>query len=128
MSKGRPGRPLTHQCGEWTWNHEHLLTKVELPLDTDPDGCHMWMGAISPGGPLYGARKNNQPQMTQASRLIYMAEYGEEIADKSLRRTCNNIYCVRPSHMEKVPNHRLGYKSASGRVLTQYRGRDHDAS
>lgn len=123
MPKGRPRLEPTHQAGEWAWNRENLMNKVEFPLLTDPEGCWMWMGSISPSGPIYGARKNKRPQMTQAARLIYTQETGLDIADKSLYRTCSNPYCVRPDHMELKPNGRRGLKRRQ--ILAQYRGRDH---
>lgn len=122
MPKGRRALPITHEFAEWSWNRENLMSKVELPLITDPQGCWMWMGSISPGGPLYGARKNKRVQMTQAARLIYMQEMGVDIRDSSLYRSCENPYCVRPDHMILKPNGRRGFKRKQ--ELKQYRGRN----
>jgi hypothetical protein len=121
----KPRLPITHQFNEWSWNKENLMSKVEFPLEQDPMGCWMWLGSISPSGPIYGARKNGQPQMTQAARIIYQQEQGIDISNYGLYKTCNNPYCVRPDHQELKPNSRRGFKHRP-RPLEQYRGRDHD--
>lgn len=83
------------QIGLWRWNSELVLSKVDK---TDELSCWEWQGAQSPAAPLFGARKNNRPQMTQAARILYREYYNEDCEDKEVTHSCGNKNCMNPSH------------------------------
>jgi hypothetical protein len=108
------GRPLgyspgvglthTHHVGEWAWNSPLLHSKIKVKK-----GCWEWLGAKGPSGNLFGAYKNNRPQMTQPNRLLYMEMTDESAADISVYMSCQNKNCCNPAHFEVLPNKVKGY-------------------
>lgn len=85
------------RIGMWTWNSELVLSKVNKKGKND---CWEWLGAQSPAAPLFGARKNNKPQMTQAARILYREYYNEDCEEKEVAHDCGNKNCMNPSHWE----------------------------
>lgn len=85
------------QIGQWTWNSSNVLSKVDR---SDINGCHPWLGSQSPSAPLFGARKNNKAQMTQATRILYREIYNEDCEDIEITHSCGNKNCMNPSHWE----------------------------
>ena len=81
--------------GQWTWNSELVRSKVDR---SDTHGCHPWLGSQSPSAPLFGARKNNRPQMTQAARILYREIYNEDCEDKEITHSCGNRNCMNERH------------------------------
>lgn len=99
------GRTHTHRMGAWTWNSPLLHSKIKKHR-----GCWEWLGAQGPSGNLFGAYKNNKPQMTQPNRLIYMEETGESADDVAIYMSCQNKNCCNFLHFEVQPNRVKGYK------------------
>lgn len=105
----RPGRPrgyspgktrkITHELGIWSWNHDRLYSKIQQTAS-----CWHWLGAKNDWNNLFGAYKNDHPQMVQANRIIYMDAYGEDITHWAVSPRCQNKSCCRPDHFELVPN------------------------
>ena len=79
----------------WTWNSELVLSKVDKGNQWD---CWEWTGAQSPAAPLFGARKNNRPQMTQAARILYREYYNEDCEEREITHDCGNKNCMNPDH------------------------------
>lgn len=88
--------------GAWTWKPDLLWSKV---VRAGEDECWSWQGAVSPHANLFGGKKNGKPQMSQASRFIWMDHTGEDIQDREVIHTCGNRYCTNFSHMLSRPNH-----------------------
>jgi hypothetical protein len=95
-----------HQ-GEWSWNQRKLLSKIVTPAD--PDACTEWLGAMSPTGALFGARKNSKPQMSQVRRFVWMAENKQTADHLSITLSCGNQACCNSRHFVLAPNKRNGY-------------------
>lgn len=84
------------QIGMWAWNSELVLSKVDKKSDLE---CWPWMGgSISPGAPLFGARKNGRAQMTQAARILYREYYNEDCEEKEVAHECGSKLCMNPAH------------------------------
>jgi len=88
--------------GEWAWDPDLVLGKIK---SGKADECWGWSGAQSPHSNLVGARKNGRAQMTQAARLIWMTQTGQDVADLEVRHTCGNRFCTNFKHMFTRPNH-----------------------
>jgi len=104
---GRPKyteNPDYKHIGAWSWNDKILWTHVEVDLDTTK--CWLWDGSMSPTGALLGAWKNEVQQMTQARRLVYMSETGEDVTPYQITMTCQNQSCCNPNHFELKPTNR----------------------
>lgn len=104
--KGR-SRPktgnLTHEIGAWAWNSNLLHSKINKTTD---DECWSWTGASNDWSNLFGARKNDVPQMTQVNRLLQMEITGEPIDDIAVKMKCRNKKCCNPNHFTTGPNYR----------------------
>lgn len=98
-------RKITHEIGEWSWNHDNLKSKI-LPGANFSD-CSSWKGSTGPETHLYGGFKNGVPQMTQARRLYWMGERDADISDYRVTMRCHNSYCMNLEHMELAPNLKL---------------------
>lgn len=99
-------RVMTHQVAEWTWNHDKLLSK--LVKGQHLDDCWQWLGSQGPQGNLFGAYKRKesgeyQAQMTQANRLMAMAETGEDLTGQCVFMRCGNRHCSNPRHFVIQP-------------------------
>lgn len=93
--------------GSWEWNDELLWSKV---VEKAPDECWDWTGSRGPFSVLFGAKKNGRRQMTQATRLLAMSHFAEDLDHSEIRHTCHNRWCCNPAHFEILPNHLLYYK------------------
>ena len=103
----------TTTVGDWQWNDELFHSKYILEAAT---GCHLWQGAMTKNGPLFGVAKTNKVrQMTQATRVAYMSKHGVAIEKSALLHTCNNKNCVNPDHLELVPAARHGARGGTFR-------------
>lgn len=91
---------LMKTIGQWTWNSQSLLKKVDR---SDPNGCHPWLGSQGPHAPLFGARKNNKAQMTQAARMLYRELYNKDCEGLKVTHNCGNRNCMNPDHWLIVP-------------------------
>lgn len=87
----RHGRELSRR----NYLREHLSTRVEKT-----DGCWVWRGRLDPLG--YGIFKAYWGCL-RASRIAWFVEYGKWPKD-CLDHLCRNVSCVRPSHLDDVPN------------------------
>lgn len=94
--------PETKSVGPWTWRPDLLHPKVEQGPE---DACWPWRGSVSPSAPIFGAKKSGKPQMTQATRILYMDRTGQDITNYEIRHTCGNRMCVNHRHWELRPNH-----------------------
>jgi hypothetical protein len=99
---------LLKTIGVWSWKPELLHKKIEQGPD---DECWRWLGSISPHANLFGARKNNRAQMTQAARIIYMDRTGKDIEDIEIRHSCGNRFCCNWNHFVAIPNHMRYHKT-----------------
>jgi hypothetical protein len=88
---------LMKTIGVWTWNSSLVLSKVNRRSVND---CWEWMGAQSPSAPLFGAKKNNRPQMTQAARILFREYYNQDCEDKEITHSCGNKNCMNFDHWE----------------------------
>ena len=93
----------TPRVGEWWWDSESFHKKY---TQGTKDACWNWEGNHGPYGALFGAYKNTHKQMTQARRIAYMEEYGEDITENAVIMRCQNKLCVNPQHLELAPNRR----------------------
>lgn len=100
--------------GDWTWNSQVLWSKI---VDTDPDSCWAWLGAVGPQTNLFGVRKNGKAQMTQARRILYRDVYNEDCDDLQIRHTCGNKYCMNPHHFSVLPNQQRFRHDGTDRTL-----------
>ena len=89
-------RTITHRVGQWSWNHNKLISK--LVKGQNEDDCWQWQGAVSPAANLFGAYKNGRPQMTQVNRLLAMAETGLDLEGKCVYMRCGDFHCSNPQH------------------------------
>ena len=117
MAKTKTGRPqgrpkgyspgwmrtVTHRIGAWAWNTENLHKRI---VKTDEESCWAWTGSSNDYGNIYGAYKNDHPQMTQSNRLIYMEIHGESIDQLAVKMKCGNIHCSNPNHFYTDKNNR----------------------
>lgn len=87
------------QIGLWRWNSELVLSKVDKQGKND---CWPWLGAQSPAAPLFGARKNGRPQMTQAARILFREYYNEDCEEREVTHSCGNKNCMNPDHWEII--------------------------
>ena len=99
--KTKPGHK---QVGAWAWDNDKLWSKVEVSLDTDE--CWTWHGSMSPTGALFGGWKNENQQMMQARRFIWMSENNEDVSPYSVTMKCGNQACCNPHHFELKPTNR----------------------
>lgn len=90
---------LMKTIGQWTWNSELVLSKVDRQGEID---CWEWLGAKTIHAPLFGARKNNRPQMTQATRILYREYFNEDCEDKEVTHSCGNKNCMNSAHWEII--------------------------
>ena len=98
-------RVITHDIGEWSWNHDNLKSKI---VEADSElSCYGWTGSTGPETHLFGAFKNGRTQMTQARRLYWQGEYNEDIRTKRITMTCGNTHCMNIKHMKLAPNLKL---------------------
>lgn len=88
--------------GAWTWNDRLLWAKVQPGCE---DQCWSWTGSKGPHANLFGGRKNNHPQMSQAPRFLWMSIHGQDITDLEIRHTCHNRWCCNPNHLIAENNH-----------------------
>lgn len=106
--KGSTGKNITHRIGQWSWDTNKLNAKIQKQ---QPDECWTWTGSQGPYGPLFGAYKNDHPQMSQAHRIIYMDATGLDCANQSITHRCGNRFCVNPGHLSGIkPNYRNNQK------------------
>jgi hypothetical protein len=98
--------------GKWSWNPDLLISKIEIG---EVDECWRWLGARAPHANLFGAYKNNRPQMTQSSRLIWMTVHDEDVSDLEVKHSCGNRWCCNVKHMFTQPNHMFYHRD--GRPL-----------
>lgn len=101
-------KPEYKHIGPWSWNDEILWSKIETSFDTEQ--CWEYTGASSPTGGLFGARKNGVPQMTQARRLVFMSQTGQDVTPYQVTLKCANQMCCNPNHFELKTNNRLKNK------------------
>jgi hypothetical protein len=100
----KPAR--TTHTGLWSYNPELFKKKY---IVEEVSGCWIWQGATSPSGALFGCVKNGKPQMTQARRVAYMIETGEDCSHLEFRHRCDHgMLCVNPQHWESFPNRKAG--------------------
>ena len=97
--------------GPWTWKDTLLWRKV---VKTDANSCWAWTGSRGPHANLFGGRKNNKAQMSQATRFIWMSVHNETVEPLEIRHNCGNRFCCNPHHLYAVPNHMLYRKDGSG--------------
>lgn len=88
--------------GAWTWKPRLLWSKIQQAQEEE---CWRWLGATSQHANLFGAKKNNRPQMTQAARIIWMDITGQDAAMLEIKHNCGNRYCCNPRHFFTKPNH-----------------------
>lgn len=100
--------------GQWTWKDSLLWRKV---VKTTPEACWAWLGSTSPHANLFGARKNDRPQMTQVPRLLWASIHEQDIEDLEIRHTCGNRFCCNPHHLYAVPNHMLYRRDGTDKTL-----------
>lgn len=100
--------------GAWTWNSEILWSKI---VKLDNESCWAWLGAVGPQTNLFGARKNNKPQMTQTQRILYRDITGLDCEEYQIRHTCNNNYCLNPRHFKLLPNQKKYREDGTDRHL-----------
>jgi len=98
-------RKTTHRIGSWSWNSETLHRRI---VKTDPDACWAWVGSSNKFGNIFGAFKNDNKQMTQSNRLLYMEIHMEPIDHLAIKMSCGNKHCSNPSHFYTDRN--LKYK------------------
>lgn len=99
---------ITHSIGDWTWNHDAVIARLEK--NNDPNACVGWMGSYNHHANIFGGKKRNKPQMNSANRFIWMAHYNQDIPEHSVHMSCGNIHCSNIRHMYLEPNFRNGYK------------------
>jgi hypothetical protein len=90
--------------GPWGWDNDRLWSKIDQTPDVN--GCHNWLGAMSPSGALMGVYKNDHQQMTQARRLVWMSINKEDVSPYSVTLKCGNQSCCNPEHFEIKKNNR----------------------
>jgi len=100
-----PKRNITHRIGNWSWDTELLHKRI---VKTDIDKCWAWIGSSNDHGNIFGAYKNEERQMTQSNRLLYMELHGEPIDHLAIKMSCGNKHCSNPSHFYTDRN--LKYK------------------
>jgi hypothetical protein len=96
-------RIITHRVGAWSWNTEKLHARI---IKKDPDKCWAWKGSSNDYGNIFGAFKNDQQQMTQANRLLYMEQVNDVIDHLSIKMKCGNRHCSNPNHFYTDKNAR----------------------
>ena len=111
MAKGNR-EDIRKQQGEWQWNSTILWSKI---IQTGDNDCWAWVGSRGPQTNLFGGRKAEKPQMSQARRFLYMDVFGESCDDKQITHTCGDPYCMNYRHFLVKPNYRRFY--SDGEVL-----------
>ena len=105
MAKGkRAGERKT--MGEWQWNSTILWSKI---IQTGDDDCWQWLGSRGPQTNLYGGRKADRAQMSQARRFLYMDVFNRSCDDIQITHRCGNPFCMNWHHFEAKPNNRRFY-------------------
>jgi len=84
-------RPLSDEDIERFWS------KVEI--SEHPDACWPWTGGTTKGRGQFAANGTTY----QAHRLAYILERGPLPAHWIVSQTCNNLLCVRPTHLVASP-------------------------
>jgi hypothetical protein len=78
--------------------HARLWSKVEIPRG-QPNGCWRWTAGLDRYG--YGQIKTAAGEPPQrAHRVAYELAYGPIPEGMLLRHSCNNRWCVNPSHVK----------------------------
>ena len=107
---GRPRQwyktqPDYKEQGPWGWNDQRLHSKIDKTPDRN--GCHNWLGSMSPTGALLGVWKNGIQQMTQARRVMWMSVNNLDVTPYRVTMLCGNQGCLNPEHFELKENNRL---------------------
>jgi len=98
---------ITHNIGEWSWNHDAVIDRLEKT--NNPNDCVGWSGSSNKHSNIFGAKKNGLPQMNSANRFIWMAYHNQDIHEYSVHMSCTNSHCSNILHMFLMPNNRQGY-------------------
>ena len=115
MAKGKRAG-LRKQVGVWEWNSTILWSKI---VQTDADSCWQWLGSRGPQTNLFGGRKADQAQMTQARRILFMDVTGNNADDHQIKHTCGNPYCMNWQHFEVKPNQRKYRLDGTDRTIPE---------
>ena len=99
--KNKPGYK---QVGQWGWDNDRLWSKIDKT--PDHNGCHNWLGAMSPSGALMGVYKDGHQQMSQARRLVWMSINKEDVTPYQVTLKCGNQSCCNPEHFLVKKNNR----------------------
>jgi len=97
--------------GEWSWNTKILNDKVVKGDDND---C--WFAdnfAQTQHGPLFGAKKNGKPRMTQVCRILYRDWFNIDCEENEIAHSCGEKFCINPRHWDVKPNKKHGARPNS---------------
>ena len=74
-----------------------LLERIKARSIPQPDGCWLWMGALTAGKYPIMSVKNENCSVRQAA---YQIANGAIPASTRISSTCRNMACVNPEHMQ----------------------------
>jgi len=99
VRKTKPEESKT--VGQWSWNTKRLNEKV---IRLGEDEC--WPAtnfAQTQHAPLFGARKNGKPQMSQVCRILYRDWFDDDCEEKEVAHSCGDKNCLNPKHWDIKP-------------------------
>ena len=91
-------------AGPWGWDDHRLWSKIDKR--PDHNGCHNWLGAMSPSGALMGVYKDGHQQMSQSRRLVWMSINKEDATPYQITLKCGNQACCNPEHFLVLKNNK----------------------
>jgi hypothetical protein len=109
VNRTRPEHKKT--IGQWTWNSRLLNEKV---IKKDSNEC--WPStnfSQTKHGPLFGAVKNGQRQMTQLCRILYRDWFNIDCEENEITHKCGDKTCLNPNHWEITSNKKHGARPKS---------------
>ena len=87
--------------------HVPLADRLERNSKAAPNGCRLWLGALTPNG--YGIIWDDS-RAKNVHRVAYVLKYGPVPKGLELHHICKNRNCINPRHL--IPLSPKAHKTA----------------